>query len=76
MRNPSFAHSVRNHLSSTRSLGSCLRDLADDFHSFDEDTMRVTGSTTGNEYRLGDEVRIRVKEVSVEKRQIDLVMLS
>jgi ribonuclease R len=53
-----------------------LRDLSDDFYSFDEDTMTVTGSTTGNEYRLGDEVRIRVKEVSVEKRQIDLVMLS
>ena len=53
-----------------------LRDLSDDFYSFDEDTMTVTGSTTGNEYRLGDEVRVRVKEVSVEKRQIDLVMLS
>jgi exoribonuclease R len=52
-----------------------LRDLSDDFYSFDEDTMTVMGSTTGNEYRLGDEVRIRVKEVSVEKRQIDLVML-
>jgi exoribonuclease R len=37
--------------------------------------MTVTGSTKGNEYRLGDEVRIRVKEVSVEKRQIDLVLL-
>lgn len=37
--------------------------------------MTVTGFTTGNEYRLGDEVRIRVKEVSVEKQQIDLVML-
>jgi len=53
-----------------------LRDLSDDFFSFDEDTMTVTGSSTGNEYRLGDEVRVRVKDVSVEKRQIDLVMLS
>jgi ribonuclease R len=52
-----------------------IRDLSDDLYSFDEDTMTVTGSTTGNEYRLSDEVRIRVKEVSVEKRQIDLVML-
>jgi ribonuclease R len=53
-----------------------LRDLSDDFYSFDEDTMTVTGSSTGNEYRLGDEVRVRVKDVSIEKRQIDLVMLS
>jgi exoribonuclease R len=37
--------------------------------------MTVTGFTTGNEYRLGDKVHIHVKEVSVEKRQIDLVML-
>jgi hypothetical protein len=28
-----------------------LRDLSDDFRSFDEDTMTVTGFTTGNEYR-------------------------
>jgi ribonuclease R len=53
-----------------------VRDLSDDFCSFVEDTMTVIGSITGNEYRLGDEVRVRVKEVSVEKRQIDLVMLS
>lgn len=45
-----------------------LRYLSDDFYSFDGDTMTVTGSATGNEYRLGDEVRIRMKEVSVEKR--------
>jgi exoribonuclease R len=37
--------------------------------------MTVTVSTMGSEYRVGDEVRIHVKEVSVEKRQIDLVML-
>lgn len=53
-----------------------LRDLSDDFYNFDEDTLTVTGVATSNEYRLGDEVRVRVKEVSVEKRQIDLVMLS
>jgi exoribonuclease R len=53
-----------------------LRDLSDDFRSFDEDTMTVTGFTTGNEYRPARcGMRIRVKEVSVEKRQIDLVML-
>ena len=58
-----------------RALRFRIRDLSDDLYSFDEHTMTVTGSTTGNDYRLGDEVRIRVKEVSVEKRQIDLVML-
>ena len=53
-----------------------LRDMDDDFYTFDEKTMTVIGSTTGNELRLGDEVNVRVRRVSVEKRQIDLELLA
>ena len=53
-----------------------LRDMDDDFYSFDEKTMTVIGSTTGNELRLGDEINVRVRRVSVEKRQIDLELLA
>jgi ribonuclease R len=52
-----------------------LRDLSDDFYSYDEDTMSITGSTTGNSYRLGDEVIVKVVDVSLEKRQIDLAVV-
>ena len=38
--------------------------------------MTVSGSTTGNTLRLGDEINVRVKRVSVEKRQIDLELLA
>lgn len=53
-----------------------LRDMDDDFYAFDEKTMTVAGSTTGNELRLGDEINVRVRRVSVEKRQIDLELLA
>ncbi|MFC2175428.1 ribonuclease R [Bacteroidota bacterium] len=52
-----------------------LRDLSDDFYDFDEDTLSVTGATTGNSYRLGDTVIIKVVAVSLEKRQIDLAVV-
>jgi ribonuclease R len=49
-----------------------LRDLTDDFYDFDERTMTVTGSRTGRSYRLGDEMRVRVTAVSLEKKQVDM----
>lgn len=52
-----------------------LRDLSDDFYEFDEDTLSVTGSTTGNTYQLGDAVIVKVMDVSLEKRQIDLAVV-
>lgn len=52
-----------------------LRDLPDDFYDFDEDTMSVVGSTTGNTYQLGDAVIVKVLNVSLEKRQIDLAVV-
>ena len=53
-----------------------LRDMDDDFYAFDEKTMTVTGSLTGNTLRLGDDLNVRVRRVSVEKRQIDLELLA
>jgi exoribonuclease R len=34
----------------------------------------VVGSTTGNTYQLGDAVIVKVMNVSLEKRQIDLAV--
>jgi VacB/RNase II family 3'-5' exoribonuclease len=49
-----------------------LKDLPDDFYDYEEDSMSVVGSTTGNSYTLGDAVMVKVMNVSLEKRQIDL----
>jgi hypothetical protein len=37
--------------------------------------MTVADPATCHGYHLGDEARLKVKEVSVAKRQIDLMML-
>lgn len=51
-----------------------LKDLPDDFYDYDEDTMSVVGNTTGNSYTLGDAVMVKVMDVSLEKRQINLLV--
>lgn len=51
-----------------------MKDLPDDFYDFDEDSMSVIGATTGNSYTLGDAVIVKVLDVSLEKRQIDLLV--
>ena len=51
-----------------------MKDLPHDFYDFDEDSMSVIGATTGNSYTLGDAVIVKVLDVSLEKRQIDLLV--
>ena len=51
-----------------------MRDLGDDFYEFDEYNFRIKGSRTGKIYRLGDHVRVKVKNADLVKKQIDLLM--
>ncbi|MCQ2146255.1 MAG: RNB domain-containing ribonuclease, partial [Bacteroidales bacterium] len=48
-----------------------LRDLQDDFYEFDEDHYRIVGKRTRKVFRLGDPVRIRVKNANLEQKIID-----
>lgn len=48
-----------------------LRDIKGDFFDFDEEHYRITGRRTGRGYRLGDEVRIRVKSTNLDQRLLD-----
>jgi len=48
-----------------------LRDLADDFYYLDEQNYRVVGQRFGNNYKLGDKVKIRVKRIELAKKQMD-----
>ncbi len=52
-----------------------LSDMDDDFYEFDERNYRVLGRSTGNEYTLGDEVKVKVKNTDIDKRIIDLVLV-
>lgn len=49
-----------------------MQSLADDYYYLDEDNYRIIGRKFGNEYRLGDSVKVIVKNVDLMKRQMDL----
>jgi ribonuclease R len=46
--------------------------LGDDDYDFDEATQRLTGRRNGRSFALGDRVKVRIDNVSVPRRQIDL----
>ena len=50
-------------------------DLNDDFYYLDEENFRVIGQDYGNIYRLGDEVKVKVKSVNLIKKQLDFEMI-
>ena len=52
-----------------------LQDLDDDFYYLDEDNYQVIGSRYGQQYKLGDPVRIRVKKIDLSRKQMDFEML-
>ena len=48
-----------------------LRAIRSDFFEFDEEHYRLVGKRTRKVFRLGDRVRIRVKEANLEQRLLD-----
>ena len=52
-----------------------LQDLHDDFYYLDEDNYQVIGQRNGQQYKLGDNVSIRVKRIDINKKQMDFEMI-
>ena len=52
-----------------------LQDLQDDRYEFDRDEFAVIGQRTGQVYRLGDEVLVKVKNADLVKKHLDFTML-
>jgi ribonuclease R len=50
-----------------------IERLGDDFYEYDETAMRLVGRASGHALTLGDRLRVRVNDVSVARRQIELV---
>jgi ribonuclease R len=48
-----------------------LRFLTDDYYLIKEDEFTVIGRKLGKRFRLGDKLRVRLKEVSYERMRID-----
>lgn len=53
-----------------------VTELKDDYYSLDEDTHALVGERRGAIYRIGDRVRVKVTNVSIEQRHIDLSLIS
>ncbi|XKH50710.1 ribonuclease R [Chryseomicrobium palamuruense] len=48
-----------------------VTNLTDDYYNFDDRQMIMRGERTGREFRLGDEVKVKVTNVTVEESSID-----
>ena len=53
-----------------------LNDMKDDFYYLDEENYQVIGSRRGDQFKLGDKVRIRVKKVDLPRKQMDFVLVN
>jgi len=51
-----------------------MENMKDDYYYLDEDNYRVIGSKFGQEYRLGDPIRVVVRKVDLGKKQMDFVL--
>jgi ribonuclease R len=51
-----------------------LRDMQDDFYSFDEESYSIVGKRYRKRYRLGDEIMITVKRADLVKKQLDFAI--
>ena len=52
-----------------------IRDITDDFYFFDEDNYCLEGTNTGQIYQLGDIIKVKVRKVDINKKEIDLTLL-
>jgi ribonuclease R len=51
-----------------------LRDIGDDFYELDEENYCIIGHRSGNVFRLGDEVKVQVKNTDLTRKQIDFLL--
>jgi ribonuclease R len=51
-----------------------LKYLDDDFYYLDDDNYRVIGQHHGREFKLGASLRIKVKRVDLQRKQMDFVL--
>jgi VacB/RNase II family 3'-5' exoribonuclease len=52
-----------------------LDDIQSDRYSFDQKNYQIIGSKTGNTFTMGSAVRVKIKDIDLRKRTIDLVLV-
>ena len=51
-----------------------LKSMSDDQYFFDPETITVTGYHNQNSFKMGQEVKVKVKKTNLFKRQIDFIL--
>ncbi|MEA1873648.1 MAG: ribonuclease R [Bacteroidota bacterium] len=49
-----------------------MRNLSDDFYVFDEDNYQIIGKHKGKRYQLGDDIRVRITNVDLQRKLVDM----
>lgn len=52
-----------------------ISSLFDDFYTYDEENIRLIGEHTGNVYQLGQDIKVKLINVSVEESKIDFLVI-
>ena len=52
-----------------------IRDIQNDYYIFDEKQYAVVGQSTKNMYQLGDNIKVRVKNTDLERKQLDYTLI-
>jgi len=52
-----------------------IKNMDDDYYTLDEKSYSLVGEKTKKRYRLGDKVKIKIKNVDLEKKMIDYVFI-
>jgi ribonuclease R/exosome complex exonuclease DIS3/RRP44 len=61
---------------SNKCEGMCrIREIKDDYYTFDEKQYALVGEVTHNILQLGDEVYVKVKNADLVKKQLDFTLL-
>jgi len=53
-----------------------IRDIKDDYYTFNEKEYAIIGEKTKNSYQLGDKVIVMVKNTDLTKRHLDFSLLN
>ncbi|NDV46685.1 ribonuclease R [Paludibacter sp. 221] len=51
-----------------------IRDLDDDYYSFDEKNYCLVGRRYHRRYQLGDELKVKIAKANLDKKQLDFVI--
>jgi ribonuclease R len=49
-----------------------IRDLTDDYYTFDEKNFQLVGRRRKQQYRIGTRLRVQIMRVNLDKREVDM----